>query len=404
MDSEVTSTPGDGADGGEYSEDVHRVHYGGREFVLVGTAHVSRESAELVREVIRREKPDHVCVELDDQRYQALSQKSKWENLDLRQIIRRRQMATLLMNLLLSSFQRKIGDKLGVLPGTELLEATRAAEEAGIPFSLCDRNVRITMLRAWRSMSLFQRSKMFGALLAGVFGGVELTEDELRELRKKDVLSEVMEQLATAMPALKRVLIDERDVYLAEKIRTTAGQRIVAVVGAGHVEGIQRLLSQPSRARLKKIETIPPVAPVWKYVGWGIPLIIIGSLGFIAWSKGGDVAGESVRFWILANGIPSGIGAIVAFAHPLTVLTAFLAAPLTSLTPVIGAGYVTAFVQAYVRPPLVRDFQAVAEEAGSFRNWWRNRLLRVLLAFIFPTLGSMIGTYVGGYEIISKLF
>ena len=404
MESEITSAPGTGDNGGEYSEDVHRVEYGGREFILVGTAHVSRESAELVREVIRREKPDHVCVELDDQRYQALLQKSRWENLDLRQIIRRRQLATLLMNLLLGSFQRKIGDKLGVLPGTELLEATRAAEEAGIPFSLCDRNVRITMLRAWRSMSFFQRSKMFGALLAGVFGGAELSEDELRELRKKDVLSEVMQQLATAMPALKRVLIDERDVYLAEKIRSTAGERIVAVVGAGHVEGISRLLSQPSRAKLERIEHIPPVTPVWKYVGWGIPLIIIGSLAIIAWSKGGDVAGESLRFWILANGIPSGIGAIVAFAHPLTVLTAFLAAPITSLTPVIGAGYVTAFVQAYVRPPRVRDFQTVVEDAGSARCWWRNRLLRVLLAFIFPTLGSMIGTYVGGYEIISNLF
>ena len=385
-------------------DDVHRVRQGDREFILVGTAHVSRESADLVREVVQRERPDHVCVELDEQRYQALVQKKRWDNLDLRQIIRRKQLATLLVNLMLSSFQKRIGDKLGVLPGTELLEATRAAEEAGIPFSLSDRSVRVTMLRAWRLMSLWQRAKMFTALIAGLLGGADLTEEELRELRKKDVLSEVMEQLASGMPALKRVLIDERDVYLAEKIRSAEGQRVVAVVGAGHVPGIIRTLDEQAPVDLEPLDHIPPVSPAWTWVGWSIPAIIVGSLGLIAWSKGADVAGKSLRFWILANGIPSSLGAVLALAHPLTVLAAFVAAPITSLTPVIGAGYVTAFVQAYVRPPRVRDIHEVGEAAGTFVGWWRNRLLRVLLAFIFSTLGSMVGTYVGGYEIISNLF
>jgi pheromone shutdown-related protein TraB len=389
---------------GDYPEDVQRVALGDREYILVGTAHVSKESADLVREVIRREQPDHVCVELDEQRFQALSQQARWENLDLRQIIRRKQLATLLMNLLLGSYQKKIGDKLGVMPGTELLAAVRAAEEAGIPFSLADRQVRTTLLRAWRSMSLWQRSKLFGGLLGGLFGGDDFSEEQLRELRKKDVLSEVMSQLAEAMPALKRVLIDERDAYLAEKIRTVDGRRIVAVVGAGHVAGIRTALTESTTADLAAISELPPVSRMWHWVGWSIPVIILGSLGIIAWTKGGAVAGENLRYWVLANGIPSGIGAIAALAHPLTVVTAFLAAPVTSLTPVVGAGYVTAFVQAYVRPPRVRDFQALTDDAGSARNWWRNRLLRVLLAFVFPTLGSFVGTYVGGAEIISNLF
>jgi pheromone shutdown-related protein TraB len=388
----------------EYPEDVQRVTQNGREFILVGTAHVSRESAELVREVIRREQPDHVCVELDEQRFQALSQKTRWENLDLRQIIRRKQLATLLMNLLLSSYQKKIGDKLGVLPGTELVEAVRVAEEAGIPFSLSDRNVRTTLLRAWRSMSFWQRSKLLGGLLAALFAGEDLTEKQLRELRKKDVLSEVMEQLSEAMPALKRVLIDERDIYLTEKIRSAAGRRIVAVVGAGHVEGIRQALSEDASTDLDAINEIPPASAVGHWIGWSIPVIILGSLGVIAWTKGGSVAGENLRYWILANGIPSGLGAVAALAHPVTIATAFLAAPITSLTPVVGAGYVTAFVQAYVRPPRVRDFQTVADDASSALKWWRNRLLRVLLAFIFPTLGSFVGTYLGGAEIISNLF
>jgi len=389
----------------DVSTDVHRIVLGDREFILVGTAHVSKESAELVAEVIRREQPDHVCVELDEQRFQALSQKKRWENLDLRQIIRRKQLATLLMNLLLSSYQKKIGDKLGVMPGTELMEAIRVAEEAGIPYSLSDRNVRTTLLRAWRSMSAWQRAKMFSGLMAGTFAGEEITEEQLRELRKKDVLSEVMGELAEAMPALKTVLIDERDIYLAAKIRAAEGRRIVAVVGAGHVEGIRKLLSGPTvPARLDRITHVPPVSPIWRWVGWGIPAVILGSLGLIAWTKGGAVAGQNLRFWILANGIPSGIGAIVALAHPVTIVAAFLAAPITSLTPVIGAGYVTAFVQAYVLPPRVRDFQSVATDAGSLPSWWRNRLLRVLLAFVFPTIGSLIGTWVGGAEIISNLF
>jgi pheromone shutdown-related protein TraB len=387
-----------------YPEDVQRLTLGDREYVLVGTAHVSRESAELVREVIRREQPDHVCVELDEQRYQALSQKTRWENLDLRQLIRRKQLATLLMNLLLASYQKKIGEKLGVMPGTELLEAVRAAEEAGIPHSLSDRNVRTTMLRAWRSMSLWQRAKLFAGLLAGTFGGADISEEELRELRKKDVLSEVMAELAEVMPGLKDVLIDERDAYLAEKIRSAEGRRIVAVVGAGHLEGIQRVLSRDVATDLEAITTVPPVSPVWRWVGWSIPAVIIGSLALIAWTKGSAVAGQSLRFWILINGIPSGIGAVLALAHPLTVVAALVAAPITSLTPVIGAGYVTAFVQAWIRPPRVRDFQTVTEDAGSFPRWWRNRLLKVLLAFVFPTLGSLIGTYVGGAEIISNLF
>lgn len=390
--------------GGEYPDDVQRLTLEDREIILVGTAHVSKESAELVREVIRREQPDHVCVELDEQRFQALSQKTRWENLDLRQLIRRRQLATLLMNLLLASYQKKIGDKLGVLPGTELLEAVRAAEEAGIPFSLSDRNVRTTLLRAWRSMSFWQRAKLFAGLMAGTFAGPEISEEQLRELRKKDVLSEVMAELADTMPTLKGVLIDERDTYLAEKIRTAEGRKVVAVVGAGHVEGIRQALSAASSADLDAICEVPPVSPAWRWVGWSIPAVILGSLALIAWTKGGAVAGENLRFWILANGIPSGIGAMLALAHPLTIVTAFLAAPITSLTPVIGAGYVTAFVQAYVQPPRVRDFQAVTEDAGKFQGWWRNRLLRVLLAFVFPTCGSLVGTYVGGAEIISNLF
>lgn len=385
-------------------DDVRTVRLGEREIVLVGTAHISRESVDLVERLIRERRPDRVCVELDPQRYEALVSKTQWENLDLREVIRRRRLTTLLANLVLASYQRRLGDRLGVLPGTELLAATRTAEDCGIPFELCDREIRVTLLRAWRSMSFYQRSKLVAVLASGVWAAGELTEDDLRELRKSDVLNEVMRSLARALPTLKRVLIDERDRFLAERIRLAEGRRILAVVGAGHLEGILRELAGERATDLAAINVVPAASGTWRWVGWGIPALVVGSLAAIAWTQGLAVAGDNLWYWTLANGIPSGIGALLAAAHPLTVLAAMIAAPITSLTPVIGAGYVTAFVQAWVRPPLVRDFQTVSDDAGSFASWWRNRLLRVLLAFIFPTLGSIVGTYVGGYGILRTLF
>jgi pheromone shutdown-related protein TraB len=383
--------------------DLTILEIAGRRIILVGTAHVSQESADLVREVIERERPDRVCVELDPQRYKALSEKSRWENLNLKQIIQRRQLPTLAVNLLLASYQKKIGGKLGVQPGQELLEATRVSEELGIPFDLCDREIRITMLRAWRLMSFWQRMKLMSGLLANLFVGEEISEEDLRNLRQQDMLSEVLKELAAVMPSLKKTLIDERDQYLAEKIRTAEGGSLIAVIGAGHVAGIQRILSEGEAVDLDPLTVVPPASPVLKWLGWGIPALILSSLGLLAWTKGGSVAGDNLIYWVLANGIPSMLGAALALAHPLTILSAFVAAPITSLTPVIGAGYVTAFIQAWVCPPRVKDFQSVIDDASLVRLWWKNRLLKVLLAFILPGFGSMIGTYIGGYKIFHDL-
>jgi len=386
-----------------YSPDVQIIEAGGREFILVGTAHVSRQSAELVREVIEKERPECVCVELDSQRFKSLSEQRKWESLDLKALIRQKQLSTLLINLLLASYQKKLGDKLGVMPGVELLEATKTAGEFNIPIALCDRDIRVTLRRAWHSMSFWNKMKLMSAGLAGIFDNQEISEERLSEIRQKDVLNELIMELGAAMPVLKTVLIDERDTYLAQKIREAEGEKIVAVVGAGHVQGISAALNNGQSRDLAEIEKIPPVSPIWKWIGWGIPAIILGSIAYIGWTKGAAAAGENILFWILANGIPSALGAALAFGHPLTILSAFLGAPITSLTPVIGAGYVAAFVQVYARPPVVKEFQAVSEDAGVFKRWWQNKLLRVFLVFIFSGVGSAIGTYVGGYEIISNL-
>jgi pheromone shutdown-related protein TraB len=386
------------------SSDVHSLEVDGREFILVGTAHISRESVDLVREVIEKERPDTVCIELDAQRFEALSQERRWEALDLREIIRNKQLTTLLMNLLLASYQRRLGLQLGVTPGSELLEAAKTAEEHGIPIALCDRDIRVTLRRAWHSIGFFRKIGLVATLLAGAFDSPELSEEELARIRQKDVLSELMKELGETLPGLKEILIDERDAYLAQKMRESSGDKVVSVVGAGHVSGMLDALRENREVDFEEINQIPTVSPLWKWVGWSVPALIVGSIAYIGFTRGGTAAGENALYWFMANAIPSAVGAAIALGHPLTALAAFFSAPFTSLTPVIGAGYVCAFVQTWMKPPRVHEFQSLGDDAGTLGGWWSSNLLRIFLVFILTTLGSIIGTWVGGYEIFRNLF
>ncbi|PHR30102.1 MAG: conjugal transfer protein TraB [Desulfotalea sp.] len=387
----------------EYSSDVHTITQGDRTFILVGTAHISQESVHLVQKVIEQEKPDCVCIELDDKRYQALTQKKKWEELDLKAIVKDKQLSTLLVQLLMGSYQKRLGGKLGVTPGAELLMAANTAKNMQIPISLCDRDVRITLRRAWKSTSFWKKGYLLTSLIASIFDKTEVSEEKLAELKKKDVLTELMDELGSSLPDLKRVLIDERDIFLNEKIKSSPGKRIVAVVGAGHIPGMIKSFKTDNKSKLEEITGIPPVSKVYKIVGWLVPALIIGSLLVIGGQKGAGVAGESLLFWIIANGVPCSIGAMLALAHPFTIISSFIAAPITSLTPVIGAGYVAAFVQAITCPPVVKEFQSAADDVATFKGWWKNRLLRVFLVFLLTGLGSSIGTWVGGYKIFNNL-
>ena len=386
------------------SEDVRVVRAGDREIVVVGTAHVSRESVELVRRAIDELRPDAVAIELDPKRFEALSRPERFEALDLREVIRTRQLATLGLNLALAAYQRSLGVALGVKPGAELLEAARAAEQAGIPVALCDRDVRITLRRAWHALSFWKRMLLLTSFSAALFERQQLSEDDLRELRRTDVLSRLLTELGNAFPGLKRVLIDERDVYLAERIRETPGRRIVAVIGAGHLEGVTRTLERDERGDLAALSATPGPSRWTHVLGWGIPALVVLSLFVIGLRDGGAVAGENVAFFALATGLPSAAGTLLALGHPATVISALLLAPLTALSPLIGIGHVTALVQSWVRPPFVRELSSALDDLGSAAGLWRNRLLRVLLVFTLSTLGGIVGTWVGGARLIASLF
>ena len=387
-----------------YGDDVHLVHHEEKTILLIGTAHISQESVALVEQVIDQEQPDCVCIELDDKRYQALTSEKQWQSLDLKTVIRNKQLSTLMVSLLMASYQKRLGGKLGVTPGAELLMAANTAKKNQIPISLCDRDVRITLRRAWKTTSFWKKGYLLSSILASLFDKTEISEDKLAELKQKDVLSELMDEMGASLPDLKRVLIDERDIFLAEKIKSSPGNRIVAVVGAGHVEGMLKQFAKDNRDKIAAISRIPNISKGYKIFGWSIPALIIGSLIFIGAQKGAAVAGENLLFWILANGIPAAVGAFLAFAHPLTTLSAFLSAPITSLTPVIGAGYVTAFIQVLTCPPVVKEFQTAGDDLVTLTGWWKNKLLRVFLVFILTGIGSAIGTWVGGYEIFTNLF
>ncbi|MGH7789367.1 MAG: TraB/GumN family protein [Candidatus Binatia bacterium] len=383
--------------------DVQRVQVGEREYLLVGTAHISQESADLVRTVIAAERPDCVCIELDERRHQALAQGSRFESLDLKTIIRNRQLAPLVMNLVLASYQRQLGGALGVTPGSELLAAAQTASELGIRVVLVDRDVRTTLRRAWAALSLWRKSELIAVVLGSMLEAPELSEEDLRNLRQQDVLSRLMGELGTAFPALKTVLIDERDAYLAERLRNAPGPRIVAVVGAGHVAGMRQALEQHRSADLAALDTVPEPSPLWKLAGWSIPAAIILSMALIGWRDGAAAVGDSAVFWILATGVPALIGATIALAHPLTILASFASAPLTTLSPLVGVGYVAAFVQAYVSPPLVREIRTVIDDVRIPIRWWQNRVLRICLVFLLTTIGASLGTLFGVAEILRSI-
>lgn len=386
-----------------YPEDVKVLKIKNRTFYLIGTAHISKVSANLVDEVIRNESPDCVCLELDDKRFKSLRDAKKWENLNLKEIIKKKQLSTLLINVALASYQKKLAKKLDIEPGNEFLIAMKTADELNIPIELCDRDIRITLRRTWKSLSFIEKFKLIFLGDDGNDFEDEINEELLAELRKTDVISKMIKSLGESVPSLKRVLIDERDYYLAEKIRQSKGDKVVAVVGAGHMSGIIDYLQSNWTVDLEEIEEIPPVSIGWQLFGWSIPTLIIGSIIYIGYSQGIHEAGHNIIVWSLANGIPSMIGAMIALAHPLTILSAFFGAPLTSLTPVIGAGYVAAFVQINYSPPLVKNFNTVTEDFSNIKMWWSNKLLKVFLIFILTSIGSLIGTYLGAYEIFNNL-
>jgi pheromone shutdown-related protein TraB len=380
-------------------ETVARLNLGGREFILVGTAHVSSRSVEEVREVILAEKPDRVCVEIDETRFNSLIKKQSWQNLNIGQVLRERKGFLLLANLVLSSFQRRLGLEMGVSPGEEMLTAVKICEEQGIAFSLCDRDIQVTLRRAWSRSSFWGKNKMLAAMLSSIFTREKLDADEIERLKAKSTFQNMMDELASFLPSVKEVLIDERDRYLATRIYKAAGNKIVAVIGAGHVEGIIESLKGLYAGTLdndtSSLETIPPRKKISRALPYLVPAIILGLIVAGFFRSGWQLSLSMMWKWILVNGTLSAIGSLLALAHPITIAAAFIGAPITSLNPTIGVGLLTGIVEATLRKPRVTDFENLPEDLLSFRGFFRNRITHILLVFLFSSIGSSLGTFIG---------
>jgi pheromone shutdown-related protein TraB len=380
-------------------ETVTRLNLGGREFILVGTAHVSSRSVAEVREVILAEEPDRVCVEIDETRFNSLIKKQSWQNLNIGQVLRERKGFLLLANLVLSSFQRRLGLEMGVSPGEEMLTAVKICEEQGIAFSLCDRDIQVTLRRAWSRSSFWGKNKMLAAMLSSIFTREKLDAEEIERLKTKSTFQNMMDELASFLPSVKEVLIDERDRYLATRIFKAAGNKIVAVIGAGHVEGIIESLKGLYAGTLdndtSSLETIPPRKKISRALPYLVPAIILGLIVAGFFRSGWQLSLSMMWKWILVNGTLSAIGSLLALAHPITIAAAFIGAPITSLNPTIGVGLLTGIVEATLRKPRVTDFENLPEDLLSFRGFFRNRITHILLVFLFSSIGSSLGTFIG---------
>jgi pheromone shutdown-related protein TraB len=376
-----------------------RLMLGEKNIHLIGTAHVSRESIDEVTQAIREERPAMVCVELDEGRFSSITQQDNWERLNVSKVLREGKGFLLIANMALASFQRRLGNELGVKPGEDMIASVNTAKELGLAYSLCDREVQVTLRRAWACCGLWSKCKLLATLLSSVFVTEKLSVEEIEKLKNSNELDGMMAELANYLPAVKGTLIDERDLYLATKIWAAANQTggsTLAVVGAGHLQGIKAKLEKFAAGEipssLEQLEAIPPRSWFSGAIKWVIPILILGLItaGFLRADF--SVFIEMLWRWILWNGSFAALGCTLALGHPVAILVSFACAPFTTLNPFIGVGILSGLVQAALRKPRVQDAENFSADIASLKGVYRNRISRVLLVFFLSSLGSSIAT------------
>lgn len=373
-------------------QNVHRLTLDSREIILIGTAHISRESADLVDRVITEEKPDVVCVELCKARFEAIQQKDKWQEMDIVKVIRENRTALLLSQLLMMSLQKKIAERFNINPGEDMLRAISRAEESGAEVVLADREIRVTLLRTWRMMGLWTKMKFLSDMILSLFIGEDIAEENIEELKQHDVLDLALKSIGEKLPELKTTLIDERDQFLACSIRNSQGRKIVAVVGAGHIPGIMENIGKA--IDIDEINTIPPRSFWARFFGWGFSAAIMSLFVAGFFYSGGRTSIHMMLSWSVITAICATIGAMMLLAHPFTILASALSAPIATLHPLIATGWVAGLTEATFRKPQVRDFLDLKDDITTVKGFFRNRITRIFILVVVVNLTTSIGTFV----------
>lgn len=380
---------------------VTRLMYQNKEIILIATAHVSKESAELVKQVIEEEKPDSVCVELDEERYQNIKNPKSWENTDIIKVIKSKRVGFLLANLALSSYQKKMAKKLDTQVGGEMIQGIKSAEAAGATLVLADRSIQTTFLRIWRKLGLWEKTKLLTGLIFSFDDDEDITSQDLQDLLQADMLKSVMASMRKQFPKIGEILISERDQHLAAKIKEAPGRKVVAVLGGAHVPGVTEEIHKEQD--LKRISVVPPVKPISKIIGWIIPAVILGLFAY-AFLSNIQTGLQQLSSWVLWTGALAALFTALSLGHPLSIVTSFVMAPFTTLNPLLACGWFTGLVEATVRKPAVHDLHNVSEDILSFKGFFRNRLLRIILVVFMANLGASIGTFIAGAGMIKNLF
>jgi len=384
------------------SEDnITRLYVNDKEIILIGTAHVSRQSAEQVKEVIDREQPDSVCIELDEQRYQSIIDNNKWKQTDIFKVIKDKKATLLLMNLAISSFQNRMAKQFDIKPGQEMIQGIASANENGAEIVLADRNIQTTFSRIWHNLGWTGKSQLLTSVFFSIFSKDTISEEEMENMKSKDTLNAVLAEFTETFPKLKTPLIDERDQYLAQKIKEAPGAKIVAVLGAAHVPGITKEIYKEQD--LAKLSAIPPKSIVPKIIGWAIPVLIV-ALIVITFFANPSAGFDQALSWILWTGSMAAVGAAVALGHPLAILAAFVTAPVTALHPILASGWFSGLAQAYIKRPTIADFEKLSEDVFTIKGFWRNKVTRVLLVVVLTNLFGSLGTFIGGADVVRVFF